>query len=99
MSRSSCSYSASSASSRVSALVTPLAVRPSGAIATYAYLVMSAPHYVDRPDDLGDGGDAGLDQPDRLLLKGPHPLVAGGLAKLVVRGAVDHEFPHGVGDG
>src|SRR5882757_4308431 len=68
-------------------------------MATYANLVISAPDHIDGAHDLADRGDTGLDQPDGLFLQGPHALVAGRLADLVVRGAVHDQLADGVGDG
>src|SRR5215831_13362891 len=90
-------YSACSAASRVAARWVPLARCPSGPIATYSNFATSAPH-IDRPDDLGHRGHAGLDQPRRLLAERAHPLRAGHLAHLLVRGPIHHQLPDRIGD-
>src|SRR5262245_18991563 len=73
------------AASLVDAGWRPVTRPPSGPVPAYSNFATSAPH-VDRPDHLGQRGHAGLNQPRGLLAERAHPLGAGHLAHLLVRG-------------
>src|SRR6266542_6099599 len=90
--RSSRSYRASSAASRLSAFSTPFANCPVALIATYEYLAMSSPYDVDGSENLGQIRHAALHQADCLFLERAHSLGAGQLAQLVVRRTIEDQL-------
>src|SRR3954467_6185409 len=77
MLRSSRSYSASSAASRLAALWVPLASSPVGRMAVYVKDGTSGSRHVDRAHDLGHGGDAAPHEAGGFLEQGSHSLGAG----------------------